>query len=386
MSHSVPRDVPEALTKLGVHIARMSEDEVYAKCPMHERRVGKPDRSPSWSVNRDHGWHMCFSCGYGGTFVELVMDLAGLDVFYAHRWIRKNGVRIIDSEDLPHYYDTVEREERKPDIEVSDADLALFYLPPQGPRERRGISQEACEFYDILWDIETLSWITPIRRPEGKLIGWQSKNERDFDNFPRNVAKGECVFGLEQLEEGEPAILEESPLDCARVRTAGITGAISSYGAEVTDTQMRLILSKTDVITFALDNDRPGRQSTQKLLMGVEKRGRVTHRGWATRFRETYVVNYGDLHAKDHGEMTDDEIIWSIENRHTVAELALGRFKDRSKDDDRSNTGRARGRGTRTGRAGSARRTGAAEPGSSRDRVRDRARQPRGRDHRGRRR
>lgn len=334
MARNTPRDIEAAIEELGIQITRITGDEIHARCPQHEYRTGKPDRSPSWSVNRDKGWHLCFSCGYGGTFLDLVMDVAGLDVFYAHRWIRKHGVLLVDPADMPDYYEEVIEETRKPSRKLGEADLALFYLPPQGPLERRGITREACEFYDILWDIENLAWIIPIRRPDGELIGWQAKNKHFYDNFPYNVPKGDCVFGLEQLQEGETAIVEESPLDCLRLRTAGVTGGVSTYGVHFTDKQIKLILDKTDSVVVAYDNDKDGRLSTRKMLMGEEKRGQVTHRGWATRFRESWIVNYGDLNAKDHGEMTDFEILWSLENKFTVADIGFGRVQNRSRDDN----------------------------------------------------
>lgn len=342
---SVPRDIPTALKELGIIPERENSEEIFGLCPGHYRRLGRQDRSAgNWSVNKETGDHNCFSCGYGGTFLDLVMDVGEMDVWAALRWVRRHGVRIVDVAELPTYRDfepdedsgaeAVERQRKEP---ISEARLALFWRPSEQKLAERLITPDSAELYDVLWDGENHGWVIPIRAADGVLIGWQFKNKRWFDNYPRGVEKGECVYGLELLEPGHTAMLIESPLDCPRTHVAIADHypdiiPVSGYGVEVTDVQMRLILERTDKVMFAFDNDKSGRKLTQALSMGVEKRGRVTRRGWAARFSECTVYNYGDSKGKDQGEQSDDEILWGVEHRFPVASLRLGRIKEWSDD------------------------------------------------------
>jgi hypothetical protein len=364
-----PRDLQVALAELGVTVDRVSGEEVWALCPMHEERTGKPDRKPSWSVNRENGYHKCFSCGYGGTFVELVTDLTDLNIFEAYRWIRRHGVRILNREEMLSLRYDKQLADSHPDepekaLEISEASLALFFRPPIEEVYARNLTMESIERYDLLWDIYEHGWIIPVRMPDTTLIGWQFKSKRDFENYPQGMEKGLCVFGLELLEEGQTAIVIEAPHDCCRVYDAGVEPdvgvPVSTYGAEITDAQMAAILERTDSVIMALDNDTEGMDSTQRIAMGVEKRGKVTRRGWATRFRDFRVYNYYGSRAKDEGEQTDEEIWFGLTNAQTPSALRMGRYKDWSKDDGVTTDGRTRTGGRRNAARGATARDGKA--------------------------
>lgn len=367
----IPRDIPVAMKDLGIIPEKDNGEEVYALCPGHYKRLGRNDRkADNWSVNKETGNHNCFSCGYNGTFLDLVVDVGEMDIWSALRWIRRHGVRIVESSELPDYREVLpEAEERTRKQEVNEASLALFWRPPAERLATRNITPEAAELYDVLWDGEHHGWVVPIRSHEGTLIGWQFKSEHWFDNYPHGVEKGECVLGLELLYPGCIAMLIESPLDCPRTYAAigdhfPDVIPVSGYGAEVTDVQMRHILSRTDRIMYALDNDKPGWKLTQALAMGEQKRGEIVRRGWAARFKECLVYNYGEMEAKDQGEQSDDEVLWSVENAFPVNAMRWGPVRRKDFDDNAQRTdestpkrrsaaaqrlaGRGRGAGART--------------------------------------
>lgn len=364
-----PRDIGQALIEMGVTVVRQDSEEVHGLCPEHEKRTGEPQRNSHWSVNRESGYHNCFSCGYGGAFVELVMDVVGLDPFFAARWVRKHGLTLMDPADLEEFTSPAKRaltEEGRARVEMGEARLALFYRPPLEVMEARSLDPETAEFYDVLWNLEEQGWVIPIRLPDGTLMGWQFKSKRYFNNYPNNVPKGQCLFGLEMLDEDQTAILVESPLDCLRLRSAGVYGAVSSFGAGVTDIQMRRLLEKTSKVIVALDNDREGKLQTQLLCRGESKRGKIVRKGWAARFGSLQVFNYGDSKAKDPGDMSDDEILWGVENAQTPAALFMGRVKTRETDVHRNAQAVPRGGGRPSLRQGTA--TGRLRDGTGKDR------------------
>jgi hypothetical protein len=308
-----PADVEAACIALGLEIQKVDDTEVHCVCPKHLERTGKEDRHPSFSVNRTTGLMGCWSCQYGGTFMKLVMDLKyPNNAFAAARWIRQFGVDLQGKVENLKPWD--QRNQTNVQHDDDDIDIpglyAMYTDPPTKALALRQISHEAARHYGIRWDDRKRAWITPIHSPEGTLLGWQAKaaDGRFFRNFPQGIKKGETLFGLAQFPAGEPAILLESPLDVARLYTAGFEGGLSSYGVHFTDAQMRILSEVTDRLIAAFDNDKDGRLANRLLLYGDRKAGR---KAWA-RTINTWFLNYNGITAKDIGEMTDDQIEWAM--------------------------------------------------------------------------
>jgi DNA primase len=137
-------------------------------------------------------------------------------------------------------------------------------------------------------------------------MGWQEKGtlERTFKNRPPGVQKSTTLFGVKtQLED--VAIVLESPLDCLRVHSAGFPGAVATFGAIVSEAQVRLIRASAKVIA-AFDNpnvDAAGKKASDQMRAYASKYG-----------INLFFFNYGDSQKKDLGDMTNEEIRWGIEN------------------------------------------------------------------------
>lgn len=298
----IPGDVLSSLEELGVNVARIVHEEAWALCPGHYDRLGKHNSRPNkWSVNVETGQHSCFSCGFSGSFVYLVQEVLGYDRSDAERWVRNRG----GIERLRRALGNSEGRSRSFEgdsgiPEWNEARLALFNAPPFSALERRRVSQGAVTHYGVLWDDKKENWILPIRDPDtGSLWGYQEKGEGWFCNKPAKVGKSETLFGLEAFT-GSTAILLESPLDCLRLYTAGISGAVSSFGVQVSDRQLDLLFDRAEIVVFALDNDTAG---LNKMLSLKE---RYLRSGRRIKF-----INYSHIpEAKDLGTegVTDQDI------------------------------------------------------------------------------
>lgn len=311
-STPIPGDVFSALGELGVEVLHVNGDEALAKCPAHLERTGREDRHPSFSVNVEEGVSNCFSCGFRGPFVVLVEYMLKCDRDDAVGWIRARGgiERVKRTLDESRGLRLLTRDTTQ---QINEASLALFVDPPSDALSKRGLSLASVQHYGILWDAAKERWITPIRDPDtGKLWGWQAKNERYFRNFPKEVKKSQTLFGLEQFVEG-PALVVESPLDVPRIFTAGVDGGLSSYGAGVSEAQMKIVQTITDECIVGLDNDKDG----------------TTYSRW---LNDTYgksmilrFLNYADFDEgiKDPGNMTDEQILHSVD---TAISSTLVRF------------------------------------------------------------
>lgn len=307
---NAPADIASAAEALGIEVHRGDENEIHASCPKHLERTGKQDRHPSFSINRNSGLFACWSCQYSGNFQRLVMDLKfPNDAFKASRWMRQFGV------DLAAHVDGLRLwEERPAPSEAVELDLRgryeMFIDPPAKVLAKRRISPEAARHYGIRWDTGKRAWITPIRGQEAKLLGWQVKvaDGRYFRNYPIGVRKGDTLFGLDVFPYGETAILVESPLDVARLYTAGVSGGLASFGAKFTQKQLKLIVANAAELLAAFDNDEAGRLAHNLLLRGDAKK-KIPRAAI-----KTWIINYNGISAKDVGDMDDAELHWSLEN------------------------------------------------------------------------
>lgn len=316
MSTPVPGNVFACMEELGVENLRQNDDEISGKCPMHVARVGKEDRHPSWSVQAEDGYFNCFSCGYKGPFVLLVKDMLGITQAEAAAWIRARG-SIERVKRKLGYGETVEALSTGPvdtSQQYNEASLALFTDPPAWAREKRALSLEACQYYGVLWNPLKDSWITPIRDEEGRMLGWQEKNERLVLNRPKHVQKSETLFGLSAFDGGIARVVE-SPLDVPRIFTAGLLGGLSTWGAAVSQKQIDLIIERADAVIFALDADSAGDKQSEYLRMYFNRRG------FPCKFMD---YSHVSADVSDPGEMTDEEILYGFENAYSGV---LARFR-----------------------------------------------------------
>lgn len=296
-----------------------SGENARALCPMHERITGKADRNPSWFIHMETGQHICFSCGYKGNLVQLVCDInefyttiwgtdtAEYDYAAGNSWLA--SAIEVTVEDLKESFKKIPEYMTPPPkpLPMSESRMALFVDPTAEVLERRNVTAEAAEHYGVRWDKTHGLWVLPIREPETNLLwGWQEKGEfdRTFRNRPAGVTKSKTLFGINQQQE-DVVIIVESPLDCLRLRSAGITGAVATFGAIVSDQQAKLLTYSSKIIA-AFDNpniDPAGKKASDHMREISRKLG-----------LNLFFFNYGDSGKKDPGDMTDEELHWGIEN------------------------------------------------------------------------
>lgn len=232
--------------------------EVWALCPnpKHDDR-----RASNWSMRRDNGWHSCFSCQYSGSILSLALKLRfKSDVYAALDWIKSFGVAETDWELPENIAETSNpRSRRKAEpMKIGEARLAMFDDPPDAELAARYISRESAVAYGIKWDTKRSSWILPIRDRDGKLQGWQRKTGKRVKNFPQFLEKSLTLFGFHLVVPGLPIVFVESPLDAARMHTAGVPNVMGTWGAKVSVAQLQMAREHTGTLISALDDDDAG--------------------------------------------------------------------------------------------------------------------------------
>jgi hypothetical protein len=259
--------------------------------------------------------HICFSCGYKGNLPQLVCDVNefykdvwGKDYAYdyvaARLWLSQVSEIPIEKllemvQSLPNRIEAMP----KP-LEMSEARLAVFVSPPAEELAKRCITAEVAEQYGILWDKNKANWILPLREPENnKLMGWQEKGtvHRTFFNRPGGLQKSKTLFGIENQNE-HVVLVVESPLDTARLASAGVTGAVAICGSSISEEQVKL-LRRSNKIIAAFDQDAAGYKASEELRKLARKYG-----------LNLFFFSYPSSGAKDPGDLTSEEIAWGIAN------------------------------------------------------------------------
>lgn len=299
-------DVEKVLLGLDLQLHAQRGVEVNGICPMHKKRTGKEDHSPSWWINSESGAHICFSCGYKGNIYTLVADVKGISYFDAQDYIGESVDIPLDAlmrriKDLPQYV------QPEATIAMSEARLAVYTDPPDIELRKRFLTRDAVNTHGVLWDKSNDAWILPIRDPDsGALLGWQEKGARGrfFRNQPAGVKKSKTVFGVQILSSTEPLIVVESPLDAVRLTGLGYN-SVSTFGAIMSEEQAK-ILRRAPKIIAAFDNDKAGHTANEQI------------RGLARKYgMDLYYFNYRGIDVKDVGDMTEAEVERGIQTAKT---------------------------------------------------------------------
>lgn len=329
-------DMAGLLRELGLDYIKDRRLEVWASCPGHH------DSGDSWSINKQTGLHSCFACPTRGDIYGLILQVKpNYSMRQAQALIEKYGVELMDAEQLEEFIE----EPYKPIVPLTfNAKLRYhnFTEAPDKVLVDRFVTREAVNHYGVKWK-EPNTWILPIKSPAGSLMGWQEKGSNPGGmsrTLPVGVKKSSTLFGAEHLPQ-DLIVLVESPLDAVRLWGIGYF-AVASFGASVSDEQMRLLVG-ADVI-LCLDNDEAGKKWTWDVLTNRQV-------NWSARLK-LRIADYGALEGKDVGELEDNEIVemlisssyvldWMRENKRPENNAIQGRTKTVPGNSRRAN-GRAK--------------------------------------------
>ena len=312
-------DVEGVLLSLGID-GHQRNDEILALCPMHLERTGREDSNPSWSINVETGVHHCFSCGYKGNLVtlvaevqEMVSEWGRLDLDAAKKWLKENVSINLDFirkqlEEARDAFITIPAV-----VGMSEARLSIFdSTPPDWALSARDLNEDGIAYYGVKWWEEKSSWITPIRTVDGKLLGWQEKSQgpvRYFRNRPAGIKKSTTMFGIDRFSGGTMVVVE-SPLDCVKLASLGIFGAVATFGASVSDEQLQL-MKRADKLILAFDNPRidpAGAKASKDMFYRLRKAG-----------MEAWFFSYQSDEYKDIGDMPEDLVSLGLRDaKHSV--------------------------------------------------------------------
>ena len=273
-------------------------DEIKATCPFAavKHQDGRDD-NPSFTANLSKGTYYCNSCHSRGNVYTLYKELYHLQPEEA--WLKLGDELGIPRPDGS--------KPARPDI---DPGLITYYhqklMALTGPlrdmlRNRRGLTNETLELFQLGWDGERVT--IPIYDEYNNLVNirrykWNS-NEDQYKvlNYTDDVGNkyGEVrIFGIDRVIDSsvDYIVWSEGELDRIITEQQGFPCACATSGAGTWKPEWTKLFRNKKRVYLAQDNDEAGRNATRKLC---EKLYRVV---------EVYIINWPEnFPAK--GDLTD---------------------------------------------------------------------------------
>lgn len=288
----------ELFREQNVAIYNQSSTEIAILCPFHDNK-----HTPSLYINTKTGLWQCFnpSCGQKGNFRQIYKSLTGK--VYGKQWV-------LDPINLQRQLDmsliTYEQEELSIDTTRIDYDSEEVKLI--APMTDRGLSVETLKYFEVGFSRIKERVTIPVRDAKFKLVGIIG---RAIDNhqepkylYNKGFKRGDILFNIQNAKCYDQVIVCEGSLDAVKTHQAGYKNVVATLGAKVTPNQVKLLRKYFDSIVIFSDQDAAGDGMMSDIISGC-------------RGKEIYRMKIPE-DLKDPGEMTEEQILNSFTNKHTI--------------------------------------------------------------------
>ena len=189
-------DLLQMLQSAGISQLREGTNEVHGSCPGHFARVGHVDHHPSWSISKTKLTHLCFSCGYKGTLIQLLTDITGVSP----------GEDLEQELKQQSFLQRMAERAEEPEALITPiiSDWSLLNLMADVPDRLlalRHLQRAAVDAYGVRWELERRCWVLPIREPSGALLGAQYRQKGNVYTDPEGMSKSSTLFGLSCMSQ-----------------------------------------------------------------------------------------------------------------------------------------------------------------------------------------
>jgi DNA primase len=255
------------------------------------------DTTGKLAISRTKKVYNCWVCG-GGSLLKLAMETQNLGEEAATEWLHQfaSSEQITEAriKDRLESILTVEKADPKPMPYYNERVLEQWLGDQrQAYYAYRHISQEVLDYFKcgLKYQDRTYALVLP-HYWDKRLVGWQSRwlgsnrTKPKYENtpdFPRYNTLWGYHFAMEQTEA---PIVVESVLTALYLISEGYP-AIATFGAQLTDQQLKLLRVFQAGVQLAPDNDNPG----------------IVWRDRATRYLKRYIPV---LHVPPVGIAGDD--------------------------------------------------------------------------------
>jgi len=281
--------IKRVLVGAGVDIEAEFGNDYIIFCPYHNN-----NRTPAGEVAKDSGLFFCFGCQTTKNLEEFIMHMSGRTYFEAVRYIKsketENDIEKLVNKTLVAPPDFVPYDEltlKRLYNQLAVSDKAKNYL------RYRKIEIGSWAKFSLGYSEKQDSITVPMHSPDGMCLGFVARTieGKDFKNTP-GLPKGKILFNLHRVKSSGTVYVVESSFDAIRLDQIGFP-AVATLGANVSNSQTRLLEKYFTNVVLIADNDEAGSIMKDKL---IEKLGSLI------------TVIRLDKNYKDIGDMEDAEI------------------------------------------------------------------------------
>ena len=281
--------IKRVIVGAGVDIEAEFGNDYIIFCPYHNN-----NRTPAGEVAKDSGLFFCFGCQTTKNLEEFIMHMSGRTYFEAVRYIKsketENDIEKLVNKTLVAPPEFVQYDElilKRLYNQLTVSDKAKNYL------KYRKIEPASWSKFSLGYSEKQDSVTVPMHSPDGMCLGFVARTieGKDFKNTP-GLPKGKILFNLHRVKSSGTVYVVESSFDAIRLDQIGFP-AVATLGANVSNSQTRLLEKYFTNVVLIADNDEAGSIMKDKL---IEKLGSLV------------TIIRLDKNYKDIGDMEDAEI------------------------------------------------------------------------------
>lgn len=244
-------------------LRRSGRDHYRGRCPLHQG-----EGREAFHVDTAKQLFHCFSCGAGGTVLDLVAGVEGCGVREAAEklasWsLLASAVSRMAPAARGKATVTKKREVRTLRFRLRDVDGRHPYL------RDRGIEEWTAATFGLGFyagpGLLSRRVVIPIHDEVGRLVAYCGRSVDGTEpryKFPPGFAKSQIVFNLHRAEvAASTGIVVEGFFDCLKVHQAGFHSVVALMGAALYNRQRSLLAERFRQIVLMLDGDETGRRA-----------------------------------------------------------------------------------------------------------------------------
>ena len=295
---SLESEIRKLFSDFNIQIQTESGKEATLYCPFH-----KNTHSPAFYINLKTGLWQCFnpSCDKKGNFRQLYKHITGKS--YGH-------LGAIDPVNLQKTLDDACIDGRKEVLDISS--IEIDYDGDQAellrPLIERGLSIDTIRYLDIGFSKIKNRIVIPVRDANYNVVGLIGRAVLDTQDprylYNKGFKRADVLFNIQNAKKFNECIVVEGSLDCAKVIQAGFKNCVSTLGAKLSDTQSSMLRKFFDSIIIFSDRDEAGDAMAHAIIRSCEG-------------KDLWRMSIPD-HLKDPGEMSEQEIIHSYNNKISI--------------------------------------------------------------------
>ena len=241
-------------------LRRSGRDQLRGRCPLH----GGEGRE-TFHVNTAEQVFHCFSCGAGGSVLDLVAKIEGCGLREAAQ--KLSGWSSLTGNVAPVQKTTVTKKVNPVpplQFQLRGVDMRHPYLASRGIREAT-VREFGIGFYGGPGSMSH-RLVIPIDDEAGRLVGYCGRSLNGSEpryRFPARFAKAQVLFNLHRAvaTRQSTAIVVEGFFDCLKVYQAGFAWVVALMGSALYEPQRRLLTQRFQHIVLMLDGDAPGQRA-----------------------------------------------------------------------------------------------------------------------------